>query len=34
MQANVRDHAAGSKGALRILANTSVIAEAPPSDGR
>jgi DNA-binding transcriptional LysR family regulator len=32
MQADMRDHAAGSKGALRILANTSVITEALPDD--
>jgi DNA-binding transcriptional LysR family regulator len=32
MQANMHDHAAGSKGALRILANTSVITEALPDD--
>lgn len=32
MQADLRDHAAGSKGALRILANTSVINEALPDD--
>ena len=32
MQAKMRDHAAGSKGALRILANTSVITESLPDD--
>ncbi len=32
MQADMRDHAEGSKGALRILANTSVITEALPDD--
>ncbi len=32
MQADMRDHAQGSKGALRILANTSVITEALPDD--
>ena len=32
MQADMRDHAAGSRGALRILANTSVITEALPDD--
>jgi DNA-binding transcriptional LysR family regulator len=32
MQADMRDHAAGSKGALRIMANTSVITEALPDD--
>ncbi len=32
MQADMRDHAKGSKGALRILANTSVITEALPDD--
>ncbi|MDE1949115.1 MAG: LysR family transcriptional regulator [Burkholderiales bacterium] len=32
MQADMRDHAAGSKGALRVLANTSVITEALPDD--
>ena len=32
MQADMRDHVAGSKGTLRILANTSVITEALPDD--
>lgn len=32
MQADMRDHARGSKGSLRILANTSVITEALPDD--
>lgn len=32
MHADMRDHADGSKGALRILANTSVITEALPDD--
>jgi DNA-binding transcriptional LysR family regulator len=32
MQADMRDHAEGSKGALRILANTSVMTEALPDD--
>ena len=32
MQAKMRDHAAGSKGALRILANTSIITESLPDD--
>ena len=32
MQADMRDHTAGSKGALRILANTSVMTEALPDD--
>lgn len=32
MQADMRDHAEGSKGALRILANTSVITESLPDD--
>lgn len=32
MQAEMRDHADGRKGALRILANTSVITESLPED--
>ena len=32
MNAEMRDHAHGSKGALRILANTSVMTEALPQD--
>ena len=32
MQAEMRDHADGSKGALRILANTSVMTESLPDD--
>jgi DNA-binding transcriptional LysR family regulator len=32
MQADMRDHAQGNKGALRILANTSVITAALPDD--
>ena len=32
MQAEMRDHADGSKGALRILANTSVMTESLPED--
>ncbi len=32
MNAEMRDHAHGSKGALRILANTSVMTEALPKD--
>ena len=32
MQAEMRDHADGSRGALRILANTSVITESLPDD--
>lgn len=32
MQANMRDHAEGRKGALRILANTSVMTESLPAD--
>lgn len=32
MNAEMRDHAHGSKGALRILANTSVMSEALPQD--
>ena len=32
MQAEMRDHADGSKGALRIMANTSVMTESLPDD--
>jgi DNA-binding transcriptional LysR family regulator len=32
MQAEMRDHASGRKGALRILANTSVMTESLPED--
>jgi len=32
MQAEMRDHADGSKGALRVLANTSVMTESLPDD--
>lgn len=32
MQADMRDHAAGRKGVLRILANTSVMTESLPED--
>jgi len=32
MQAEMRDHADGNKGALRILANTSVMTESLPAD--